>query len=183
MIKKIFIFFLLFFFSKASASFKEQIVKELKKVNNLTFEFEQRINEKEEKGNCTIEYPKKIFCEYYKSNNKILVSDGKSLIIKTSNQESYYQYPLDQTPLNLILNKEFLINKIIDLEERIIDESYINYTILENNYEINIFFDKKNFNLVGWQTSDIYQNLNMIFISNLKKNQNIDQKIFNLPIR
>jgi len=76
-----------------------------------------------------------------------------------------------------------LINKIIDLEERIIDESYINYTILENNYEINIFFDKKNFNLVGWQTSDIYQNLNMIFISNLKKNQNIDQKIFNLPIR
>ena len=181
MIKKIFIFFLLFFFSKASASFKEQIVKELKKVNNLTFEFEQRINEKEEKGNCTIEYPKKIFCEYYKSNNKILVSDGKSLIIKTSNQESYYQYPLDQTPLNLILNKEFLINKIIDLEERIIDESYINYTILENNYEINIFFDKKNFNLVGWQTSDIYQNLNMIFISNLKKNQNIDQRIFNLP--
>jgi len=183
MIKKIFIFFLLFFFSKASASYKEQIVKELKKINNLTFEFEQRINEKEEKGNCTIEYPKKIFCEYYKSNNKILVSDGKSLIIKTSNQESYYQYPLDQTPLNLILNKEFLINKIIDLEERIIDESYINYTILENNYEINIFFDKKNFNLVGWQTSDIYQNLNMIFISNLKKNQNIDQKIFNLPIR
>jgi len=76
-----------------------------------------------------------------------------------------------------------LINKIIDLEERIIDESYINYTILENNYEINIFFDKKNFNLVGWQTSDIYQNLNMTFISNLKKNQNIDQKIFNLPIR
>ena len=181
MIKKIFIFFLLFFFSKASASFKEQIVKELKKINNLTFEFEQRINEKEEKGNCTIEYPKKIFCEYYKSNNKILISDGKSLIIKTSNQESYYQYPLDQTPLNLILNKEFLINKIIDLEERIIDESYINYTILENNYEINIFFDKKNFNLVGWQTSDIYQNLNMTFISNLKKNQNIDQKIFNLP--
>ena len=183
MIKKIFIIFLLFFFSKTNASIKEQIINDLKKLNNLTFEFEQRINEKEEKGNCTIEYPKKIFCEYYKSNNKILVSDGKSLIIKTNNQESYYQYPLDQTPLNLILNKEFLINKIIDLEERIIDESYINYTILENNYEINIFFDKKNFNLVGWQTSDIYQNLNMIFISNLKKNQNIDQKIFNLPIR
>jgi hypothetical protein len=45
--------------------------------------------------------------------------------------------------LNLILDKEFLINKIIDLDERIIDENYINYTILENDYEINIFFNKK----------------------------------------
>ena len=181
MIKKIFIIFLLFLFSKANASNKEQIINDLKKINNLTFEFEQRINEKEEKGNCTIEYPKKIFCEYYKSNNKILISNGKSLVIKTDNKGSYYRYPLDQTPLNLILDKEFLINKIINLDERIVDENYINYTILENNYEINIFFDKQNFNLVGWQTSDIYQNLNMTFISSLKKNQNIYQKIFNLP--
>ena len=181
MIKKIFIIFFLFLFSKVNASYKEQIINDLKKINNLTFEFEQKINEKEEKGNCTIEYPKKIFCEYYKSNNKILISNGKSLVIKTDNKGSYYRYPLDQTPLNLILDKEFLINKIINLDERIVDENYINYTILENNYEINIFFDKQNFNLVGWQTSDIYQNLNMTFISNLKKNQNIDQKIFNLP--
>ena len=85
--------------------------------------------------------------------------------------------------MNLILDKEFLINKIIDLDERIIDESYINYTILENDYEINIFFNKQNFNLVAWQTLDIYQNLNMTFISNLKKNQKIDKKIFNLPNR
>ena len=181
MIKKIFIIFLLFLFSKANASNKEQIINDLKKINNLTFEFEQRINEKKEKGNCTIEYPKKIFCEYYKSNNKILISNGKSLVIKTDNKGSYYRYPLDQTPLNLILDKEFLINKIINLDERIVDENYINYTILENNYEINIFFDKQNFNLVGWQTLDIYQNLNITFISRLKKNQNIDQKIFNLP--
>ncbi len=181
MIKKIFIIFLLFLFSKANASYKEQIINDLKKINNLTFEFEQIINKKEEKGNCTIEYPKKIFCKYYNSNNKILISNGKSLVIKTNNKGSYYRYPLDQTPLNLILDKEFLINKIINLDERIVDENYINYTILENNYEINIFFDKQNFNLVGWQTSDIYQNLNMTFISSLKKNQNIDQKIFNLP--
>ena len=181
MLKKILVIFLLFFFSKTNASFKEQIINDLKNLDNLTFEFKQRINEKEEMGNCTIEYPKKIFCKYYKSNNKILISDGKSLVIKTDNKGSYYLYPLDQTPLNLILDKEFLINKIIYLDERIVDDNYINYTFLENNYEINIFFDKNNFNLVGWQTSDIYQNLNMTFISNLKKNQNIDQKIFNLP--
>ena len=181
MIKKILIIFSLFFFSNASAFYKEQIIREFKKINNLAFDFEQKIGEKEEKGSCVIEYPKKIFCNYKKSNNKILVSNGKSLVIKTDNKGSYYRYPLDQTPLNLILDKEFLINKIIDLEERIVDERYINYTILENNYEINIFFDKKNFNLIGWQTLDIYQSLNMTFISNLKKNRIIDQKIFDLP--
>jgi len=181
MIKKIFIILLVFFFSKTNASFKEKIINDLKNLDNLTFEFEQKINEKEENGNCTIKYPKKIFCKYYKSNNKILISDGKSLVIKTDNKGSYYRYPLDQTPLNLILNKDFLISKITNLDERIVDNNYINYTILENNYEINIFFDKKNFNLVGWQTSDIYQNLNITLISNLKKNQKIDQKIFNLP--
>ena len=64
MIKKIFIIFLLFFFSKTNASFKEQIINDLKNLDNLTFEFEQKINEKEENGNCTIKYPKKIFCKY-----------------------------------------------------------------------------------------------------------------------
>ena len=40
--------------------------------------------------NCTIEYPKKIFCEYARSNNKILVSDGRSSSnVKT--RSSFYQ--------------------------------------------------------------------------------------------
>jgi outer membrane lipoprotein-sorting protein len=59
----------------------------------------------------------------------------------------------------------------------------LNYKILENNNEINIFFDKKNFNLVGWQIEDIYQNLSMTFISSVKINQNVSDKIFELPKR
>ena len=179
--KKILIIFLFFFFPNANAYYTEKIISELKKINNFTFEFQQQISGKEEKGNCTVEYPKKIFCEYNQGNKKILVSNGKSLVIKTNNKGSYYRYPLDTTPLNLILDKEFLINKIKNLDERLVDENYINYTILENNYEINIFFDKQNFNLVGWETLDIYQNLNITYISNLKKNKVVDQKIFNLP--
>ena len=41
------------------------------------------------------------------------------LVIKTSN--SYYIYPIEKTPLNLILNKNFLIKKIKNLDERIIE--------------------------------------------------------------
>ena len=60
-------------------------------------------------------------------------------------------------------------------------KKYLNYKILENNNEINIFFDKKNFNLVGWQIEDIYQNLSITFISSVKINQIISDKIFELP--
>ena len=51
----------------------------------------------------------------------------------------------------------------------------------KNNNNINIFFDKKDSNLIGWQTEDIYQNLTITFISNIKINQKIDKKIFKLP--
>ena len=121
------LFFLFVFTSISNAEIKDKIVQNLKNIENLDFKFEQNINGKIENGNCTIEYQKKIFCEYARSNNKILVSNGKSLVIKT--RTSYYRYPLEKTALNLILDKNFLINKIYDLEERIVDNSLINFTI------------------------------------------------------
>ena len=175
------IFFIFFFLLDANsfASNKEKIITNLNNTKNLNFEFEQNINGKIEKGNCVIEYPKKIYCEYDLSNRKILVSNGKSLIIKTIS--SYYKYPLDKTPLNLILDKSFLIEKIYKLNERIIDDNYINFTIKEENNEINIFFDKNTFNLIGWQNTDIYQNFNITFLSLVKKNEIIPKSLFLLP--
>ena len=179
MLKYLVTFFFLFLITNSSANNKEKIIENLKNTRNLDFNFEQNINGKIENGNCTIEYPKKIFCEYARSNNKILVSNGKSLVIKTIT--SYYRYPLDKTPLNFILDKNFLINKIYILEERIIDGSYINYTIKEKDNEINIFFDKETFDLIGWQNTDIYQNFNITFLSSIRKNRVISKNIFKLP--
>ena len=179
MVRYFFIFFFSIIMTNSSADNKEKIIKNLQKTKNLNFQFEQNINGKLENGNCTIEYPKKIFCEYSENSNKILVSNGKSLVIKT--RSSFYRYALEKTPLNLILDKNFLINKIYDLDERIIDESFINYTIIENDSEINIFFSKKSFNLIGWQTKDMYQNLNITFLSSIKKNQVIKKNLFKLP--
>ena len=177
--KYIVILFFLILVSNSYANNKINIIKNLKGTKNLDFNFEQNINGKIENGNCTIEYPKKIFCEYARSNNKILVSNGKSLVIKTIT--SYYRYPINKTPLNFILDKDFLISKIDILEERIIDESYINYTIKEKDNEINIFFDKETFDLIGWQNTDIYQNFNITFLSSIRKNRVISKNIFKLP--
>jgi outer membrane lipoprotein-sorting protein len=181
MIKYLFIIIYFSLIISSSANNKENIINNLKETKNINFDFEQNINEKIEKGNCVIEYPKKIFCEYSGSNNKILVSNGNSLVIKT--KASYYLYPLEKTPLNLILDKNYLINKIYNLQERVIDGSFINYKIDENGNEISIFFDNQSFNLIGWQTKDIYQNLNITFLSSVKKNESINKSLFKLPLR
>ena len=173
-------FFILFFFliSTASSNDKNKIIENLKNTRNLDFNFEQNINGKTEIGNCTIEYPKKMFCKYARSS-KILVSNGKSLVIKT--KTGYYRYPLDKTTLNLILDKNFLIEKISNLKERLIDKKFINFSINENNTMINVFFDNKTFDLIGWQNTDPYQNFNITFLSSIRKNRIISKDLFKIP--
>ena len=75
-----------------------------------------------------------------------------------------------------------MINKIYILDEKIIDNSYINYKLNENGNEISIFFDSKTFNLVGWQTKDLYQNFNITFLSSIKINELINKDLFKLPL-
>ncbi len=175
------ILILIFINNYSNAEVKNKIISNLNETNNLDFKFEQNINGKIENGNCTIEYPKKIFCEYARSNNKILVSNGKSLVIKT--RTSYYRYPIEKTPLNLILDKNYLIKKINKLEERIVDKNLINFTIVENDNEINIFFDNQTYDLIGWQNTDIYQNFNITFLSSIRKNRVLSKNLFKIPIQ
>ena len=181
MFKVLILFFVLNFYTPVFSSSKVNIISKMELINNLSFKFIQNVNDKNENGRCVISYPGKIWCEYNNSNNKTIVSNGKSLVIKTKNKGSYYRYPLSKTPLALLLNKRYLLSKISTLKPRDVNNKYLNFTISENNNEINIFFDKKNLFLVGWQTEDIYQNLTITFISSVKINQEINDKIFILP--
>ena len=178
MFKCIFFYIFLILISNAHSSNKDKIIENLHNTENLNFNFEQNINGKIETGNCTIKYPKKIYCKY-KKNNKILVSNGKSLVIKTIT--SFYRYPLNKTPLNIILDKKILIEKIANLKEKKLNKNFINFEIIENNNEINIFFNDKTFNLVGWKTKDIYQNVNVTYLSSIQVNQQVDEDLFKLP--
>ena len=180
MFKYFFILIYLISIAYSHADNKDKIIKNLQNTETLNFKFEQNINGKIENGNCTIQYPKKIYCKYFK-NNKILVSNGKSLVIKTIS--SFYRYPLKKTPLNFILDKKFLINRIQDLKEERLNKSYINFKILEYDNEFNIFFDNETFNLIGLQNTDIYQNVNVTYLSSIKINQQVDKDLFKLPLQ
>ena len=105
--------------------------------------------------------------------------NGKSVVIKTLS--SYYIYPLKKTPLNTILDKDFLLEKIKKLKERDVDKKFVNFSFLENENQINLFFDKITFNLIGWQTIDIYQNISITYLSSIKRNQKLKENLFLLP--
>ena len=181
--KKIFIFFFCFcfFLNNLKASEVINIINNFNKIENLSFSFKQNINDKEEKGNCIIEYPKKIYCLYENNKEKLLVSDGKSLVIKNQRINQYYIYPIEKTALNLILDKNFLISKIKETNVDLIDDKFYRFKFDENENSVNIFFDKKTLNIIGWQNIDIYQNLVITYLFDLKINLPLKKDQFKLP--
>ena len=46
------------------AGVKEKIIYNFNNLENINFKFIQTIEGKDEKGKCTIAYPKKIYCKY-----------------------------------------------------------------------------------------------------------------------
>ncbi len=179
--KYLFFFFIFLYNMNAYSSSNQEIINRLENINSLKFKFTQKIdNNNIEKGECTILYPKKIFCKYYDIHNKILVSNGKSLIINSDKINNYIRYSLDKTPLNFILDKKFLISKMKKAQD---DKIYPFYYVFnfehESNY-IKVFFDKDSLNLIGWETKDIYQNLIQTFLSDVNINVDVEEKLFSI---
>ena len=102
------------------------------------------------------------------------------MVINSDKIKNYYRYPLDKTPLNIILDKKFLLSKMENLKE---DERYPFYYVYNFDYEnifVKVFFDKQSLDLVGWETKDIYQNLVQTFISDIKTNIDVEEKLFSI---
>ena len=146
----------------------------------MSFKFIQKIGKKTEKGECIILYPKKILCKYEDIYEKILVSNGKSLVINSKKIKNYLNYKLKDTPLNLILDKKFLLSKINQLEVVQENDETFSFEIEHNDNLLNIFFDKKNYEIKGWTTTDIYQNRVETKLFNIKINMMIDEKLFRI---
>ena len=182
MFKKIFFFLivLIFFSQKSFSSTKEKIINNFVKINNISFEFQQKIDDKVEVGKCYIKYPKLIYCLYDNKDKKEIVSNGKTLVIKNNRYNKTYIYPLKTTPLEYILDKEFILTKIKNLEP-IINNNTIEFLIPTKKKLLSIFFNIQTYDLAGWKTIDIYQKEVIFQINNLEKNIDIDDKRFKLP--
>ena len=90
-----------------------------------------------------------------------MVSNGRTLVIKSNKQ--YYRYPIKSDSSEYLLDKKYLINKINSSKLSEVEDKYMFIQIIENNNNINVFL-VKNFELIGWQIEDVYQNLAVTYI-------------------
>jgi len=164
------------------ADVNQEIIEKLKSINTLTFNFEQNISGKIETGNCKIKYPKLMKCDYNDTYEKRLISNGKTLAIIQRRYKKIFYYRLKSTPLNLILDKEYLIEVVKQEDSISLNQSSIEYEVeLNNKKKINILFDKNSLNLKGWKTTDIYENHVDFLVLDLKLNIPMKEDFFKIP--
>ena len=74
--------FIFFFLTNASSSeLQKSLINKLTGIKTLSFNFNQKISEKEEKGNCFIKYPLLMKCNYQNLKQKTIISNGKTVAI------------------------------------------------------------------------------------------------------
>ena len=167
--------------SNSFSSPKEEIIINLNKTSNFSFDFIQKIKDEIEIGYCQIKYPRLIHCLYNDKKKKEIISTGKSLIIRNNRDNKFYIYPLKSTPLYYILDKDYLIKQIQNLEKIKISNDIFELNFTKQNNLIIVYFDRKSFDLKGWKTIDVYQNEVLFEVNNVEKNLIINPKIFDLP--
>ena len=156
----------------------KKIINNLEKASNYSFKFTQRINQNKETGYCILVFNRKINCLYDRSG-KILVSDGKNLIVKNINSNNSNFYKLKNTSFYKILDKQYLINQIT--KKNVKNEYGKLFTNLNyQNIDIQIFFDEEKLQIKGWKTTDIYNNSVLTEITIKEVNKIINENIFDL---
>ncbi len=167
-------------FTNSSANEKTQIINKLKDIKNIQFKFIQKTNEKIEKGRCILVFPNKLKCDYRDKNEKELIINKKMMAITQKRYGKTLFYPLSKSTFINILSKKELI-KIINKSNIIIDD-YINIVFIDSNDSKTLIrFNKKNFLLAGWVSSDQYDNKIVFEIEILFVNQVLKNNIFTLP--
>ena len=137
------------------ANIQENLINNLISTKTLSFNFKQKISEKEETGNCYIKYPLLMKCNYKNVKQKIIVSNGKTVAIIKKKYKKIYYYPIKTTPLFTILDKEKILNLIKNNKPTKINSEIIEFEYIDKKLnKLIIFFDKKTLNLKGWKTKD-----------------------------
>ncbi len=185
--KKIFLIFQILFIyfictSISFSNFQKELVDKLEATKTLSFNFRQKIAEKEEIGKCYIKYPLLMKCDYEDLKKKSVISNGRTVAIIKKKYKKIYYYPIKTTPLFTILKKKQILDLVKNNKPKKINSRLIEYELIGKKINtIKIFFDKNSLEFKGWETNDAYSNKVVFLISNLKTNIIISSDFFKIP--
>ena len=187
MIKKIFFLLKIFFLYLISinivlADLQKNLINKLTATQTLTFDFKQKIEDKEETGNCFIKYPLLMKCNYKNLKEKTIISNGKTVAIVKKKYKKIYLYPIKSTPLFFILKKEEIIKLIRNNKPTNINSNLIEFQFTKKKGgKLKIFFEKNSLKFKGWETKDAYSNNVIFVINNLVINNPLPDNFFKIP--
>ena len=175
----ILIFFFNFFLNVQSSE-RQFIIDRLSEIKNFSFNFEQITNESIETGKCLLEFDRKLKCDYDDKLKKEIIINNKTLVIHQRKYDKIYFYPISKSPFLNILTKDKLI-ALIQSSDIILNENIELIYSDKNQKIISVFFEKKNYNLIGWLIEDEFQN-KIYFSLNIENiNSEIDKNYFKIP--
>ena len=178
----IIIFFYFFSINISYANLQEKLINKLIETKNLSFDFIQKIADKEEIGNCFIKYPLLMKCDYESDKKKSIISNGRTVAIIKKKYKKIYYYPIKITPLFIILKKKKILEIIKNTKPSKVGLKNIEYEFTEKKLKpLKLIFDKNSFELKGWETKDAYSNAVIFSITNLKTNILIEDNFFEIP--
>jgi len=178
---KIFLIFLLST-NISLADIQKKLINKLTGTKTLSFNFNQKISDQEEIGNCFIKYPLLMKCNYKNFKQKTIISNGKTVAIIKKKYKKIYYYPIKSTPLFIILDKDKVLNLIKNTQPSKIGSNTIEFEFVDKKLnKLIILFNSKTLEFKGWKTVDAYSNNVSFVISNTKINNQIVDSFFIIP--
>ena len=179
---RIFLFSIFFYYSSdLHAGERQLIINRLLQINNLSFNFEQTTQAKVETGTCFLVFDNKLKCNYVDEKQKEIIINNNTLVIIQKKYDKIYYYPVSKSPFVNILSKKKLINLIQKSDIKLKNNIELIY-LDKNENKITVFFDKKNYGLIGWLIKDNFQNEIYFSLKMKKINSLIDKNYFKIPV-
>jgi outer membrane lipoprotein-sorting protein len=168
--------------SVAAGPAPQQIADHFAKVRTMTGEFVQFGPRGEQTGGkFFIERPGKIRFNYEKPSPIRVVADGKTVMVANTKLKSEELYPLNKTPLKLLLDDRIDLSgsKVKDVKQ---DPDLTTIVLgdksIFGNATIKMMFDPKTFELRQWTITDEQGKDTTVMIFNVQQDVKLDGKIF-----
>jgi outer membrane lipoprotein-sorting protein len=168
----------------AAGSSPQKIADHFSSVKTLTGEFVQFGPRGEQTGGTFyISRPGKIRFNYEKPSPIRVVADGKSVVVNNKKLDTWDLYPLNKTPLKLLLSEKIELTG--ERVKSVKEEADLTTIVMGDksvfgNSKITLMFDPVNFDLRQWTITDAQGLDTTVMIFNTKSGVDFDPKLFDI---
>lgn len=168
-----------------AADSAQRIANHFASVKTMTGEFVQfGPNGEQTGGKFFIDRPGKLRFNYEDPSPVRVISDGKALVVGNRKLRTWDLYPLDKTPLKLLLSDKIDLSK--QMVHSVKEEPDLTTIVLGDksifgNSTITLMFDPKSFELRQWTIRDAQGKDTSVMIFNVQTGVKFASNVFAVP--